>query len=80
VGVVDVRKLVLSDHGGSLGELAGLELHLGVVESRDHENVVGGEDGLGEEIQDTVEDWRSKCEEGPWCIRQNTHSFHCPGR
>jgi hypothetical protein len=46
-GVVDVGKLVLSDHGGSLGELAGLQLHLGVVESRNHEDVVGGEDGLG---------------------------------
>ena len=54
--VVDVGELILSDHGSALGELSGLELHLGVVESRDHEDVQEGEDGFGEEIQDTIED------------------------
>lgn len=58
-GVVDVGKLILSDHGSTLGELAGLKLHLGVIESRDHVDVEEGEDGLGEQVQDTVEDWRT---------------------
>jgi hypothetical protein len=57
-GVVDVGQLAISDGGSTFGELAGLELHLGVVEFGDIPYVPCGEDGLGEQIEDTVEDCR----------------------
>jgi hypothetical protein len=82
--VVDVVQLILTDHGSTLGELAGLQLHLGVVESRDLVHMPQGEDGLGEEIQDTVEDWSARGKmiryARAYTSHNSTHSFHCQER
>jgi hypothetical protein len=47
--------VVRPSDGGS-GELSGRQLKGGEVESGEHEEVEDGVDGLGEEIEDTVED------------------------
>jgi hypothetical protein len=54
--VVDVGELAVPDGGSAFRELAGLELHLGVVELGNVPYVPQSEDGLGKEIEDTVED------------------------
>lgn len=54
--LVDVRVRLGRDDIDTLGDLAGLQHELRVVETRDHPDVVDGEDGLGDDIKDTVKD------------------------
>lgn len=54
--VVDVGELAVPNCSGTFRELAGLELHLGVVELGNVPYVPESENGFGKEIEDTVED------------------------
>lgn len=49
-------KFAVPNGSSTFGELAGLELHLGVVELGNVPYVPESEDGLRKEIEDTVED------------------------
>jgi len=44
------------DQAGTLGELSALELEPGVVQLGNHVDVEKGEDGLGDKVEDSVED------------------------
>ncbi len=54
---MNVGELVGSSDGAcTLGEFTGLELEFGVVDFGELEDVVDGEDGFGDDVEDTVED------------------------
>lgn len=55
-GVGVLLSVVGVDTGGRRGELARRELERGEVELGEHEEVDEAEDGLGEDVKDTVED------------------------
>ncbi len=55
VNVVELR-IVPGDQGSTLGELSGLQLQLGVVQTGDSDEMKDAEAWLGDDVENTIED------------------------